>query len=121
VAPGITVLGDAVELRRVFINLLENALRYARSDGTARVDVAAEVQAQKVIVTLRDHGPGVPAEQLPRLIQPFFRGDAARTTASGSGLGLSIVNKAVARMGGQLMLRNHAQGGLVAELVLQRG
>ncbi len=120
-APGIAVLGDAVELRRVFTNLLENALRYARDDGVARVDLTAEVQAQRVIVTLRDHGPGVPAEQLPRLIQPFFRGDAARTTASGSGLGLSIVNKAVARMGGQLMLRNHPQGGLVAELVLQRG
>jgi len=122
VAPGIEVLGDAVELRRVFTNLLENALRYARgADGTARVDVSAEVQAQKVVVTLRDHGPGVPAEQLPRLTQPFFRGDAARTAASGSGLGLAIVNKAVARMGGLLQLRNHPEGGLVAELVLLRG
>ncbi len=122
VAPGIEVLGDAVELRRVFTNLLENALRYARgADGTARVDVSAEVQAQKVVVTLRDHGAGVPAEQLPRLTQPFFRGDAARTAASGSGLGLAIVNKAVARMGGLLQLRNHPEGGLVAELVLLRG
>ena len=118
----IEVLGDAVELRRVFTNLLENALRYARGpDGTARVDVDAEVQAQKVIVTLRDHGPGVPEEQLPRLTQPFFRGDAARTAASGSGLGLAIVNKAVARMGGHLLLRKHPQGGLVAELALLRG
>ncbi|MEN9905428.1 MAG: hypothetical protein RLZZ555_1993 [Pseudomonadota bacterium] len=122
IEPGIVVLGDSVELRRVFTNLLENALRYARGpDGTARVEVDAEVQAQKVIVTLHDNGPGVPAEQLPRLTQPFFRGDAARTAASGSGLGLAIVNKAVARMGGQLLLRNHPLGGLVAELVLLRG
>ena len=122
VAAGTQVLGDAVELRRVFSNLLENALRYARSpDGTARVEVDAEPQAQQVRVTLRDHGSGVSVEQLPHLTQPFFRGDAARTTASGSGLGLAIVNKAVARMGGQLMLRNHPQGGLVAELTLLRG
>ncbi len=120
--PGLLVLGDAVELRRVLINLLENALRYGRGeDGQARVEIEATPQAQKVIVTLRDHGPGVPAEQLPRLTQPFFRGDAARTAAGGSGLGLAIVNKAVARMGGQLLLRNHPQGGLVAELVLLRG
>ena len=118
----IQVLGDAVELRRAFTNLLENALRYARDpDGLARVEVKAELLPHKVIVALRDHGPGVPAEQLPRLTQPFFRGDAARTTASGSGLGLAIVNKAVARMGGHLVLRNHPQGGLVAELTLQRG
>ncbi len=122
IAAGVQVLGDAVELRRVFTNLLENALRYARSpDGVAEVEVEAELQAQQVRVTLRDHGPGASAEQLPHLTQPFFRGDTARTTASGSGLGLAIVNKAVARMGGQLALRNHPQGGLVAELTLLRG
>lgn len=122
IAADTQVLGDAVELRRVFSNLLENALRYARGpDGTARVEVDAELQAQQVRVTLRDHGPGVSAQQLPHLTQPFFRGDAARTTASGSGLGLAIVNKAVARMGGQLVLRNHPQGGLIAELTLLRG
>ena len=72
-------------------------------------------------MTLRDHGPGVSDEQLPRLTQPFFRGDSARTAASGSGLGLAIVNKTVARMGGQLTLRRHPEGGLVAELLLRRG
>ena len=119
---GTQVLGDAIELRRVFSNLLENAQRYARGvDGSARIEVNAELQAQQVRVTLRDHGPGVSTEQLPHLTQPFFRGDAARTAASGSGLGLAIVNKAVARMGGRLTLRNHPQGGLVAELTLLRG
>ena len=122
ISPGTVVLGDAVELRRVFSNLLENALRYGRgADGVAEVEVEAEVQAQKVRVTLRDHGQGVSDEQLPRLTQPFFRGDAARTAASGSGLGLAIVNKTVARMGGQLALRRHPEGGLVAELLLRRG
>ena len=121
IAPGTAVLGDAVELRRVFANLFENALRYGRGlDGYAEVEIDAELLAQKVRVSVRDHGAGVPADQLARLTQPFFRGDTARTTASGSGLGLAIVNKAVARMGGQLTMRNHPDGGLVAELLLRR-
>ena len=104
-------------LRRVFTNLLENALRYARgADGTARVDVSAEVQAQKVVVTLRDHGAGVPAEQLPRLTQPFFRGDAARTAASGSGPGTGHRQQGSGAHGRSVAAAQPPEGGLVAEL-----
>jgi two-component system osmolarity sensor histidine kinase EnvZ len=71
-------------------------------------------------VRLRDHGAGVPPEQLASLIQPFFRGDTARTAAAGAGLGLSIVDKTVQRMGGVLSLTNAANGGLAAHVQLQR-
>jgi len=120
-APDLTVLGDAVELRRVCINLLENALRYGCSgNGMAEVEISAQPQGKWVLLELRDHGPGVDEAQLPRLTQPFFRGDEARTAATGSGLGLAIVERTVARLGGHLTLANASGGGLLAQIRLPR-
>ncbi len=73
-----------------------------------------------MLVKLRDHGPGAPPEQLANLTKPFFRGDSARTAAAGAGLGLSIVDKTVQRMGGIFALANSGSGGLVAHIQLQR-
>jgi len=73
-----------------------------------------------VIVSVRDQGPGVAPGKLAHLTTPFFRGDAARTAASGAGLGLAIVDKAMHRMGGTLELANAPEGGLVAHLRLKR-
>lgn len=118
----INVLADEVELARVISNLLENARRYGKSvdSGVAQVEIAAKSQKNLVFVKLRDHGAGVPAEQLPNLTKPFFRGDSARTAAAGAGLGLSIVDKTVQRMSGAFALANANTGGLVAHLQLQR-
>ena len=118
----LSVLADETELGRVFLNLFENARRYGRGTYTGNADVS--VTAQKagpwVIVSVRDQGPGVGPEKLPQLTTPFFRGDAARTAATGAGLGLAIVEKAMQRMGGSLELANAPDGGLVAHLRLQR-
>jgi len=72
-----------------------------------------------VICTVRDHGPGVAPEKLGQLTTPFFRGDAARTAATGAGLGLAIVDKAMQRMGGQVEIANAPEGGLVVHLRLR--
>jgi two-component system osmolarity sensor histidine kinase EnvZ len=113
------VMGDRVELQRVFTNLLENALRYGKSpNGMAEVDVAAKVSSPWVLVRVRDHGPGVDESVLHRLTQPFFRGDAARTAANGSGLGLAIVSRTVGRLGGRFELANSKSGGLSAHIKL---
>ncbi len=116
------VIGDAVELQRVFANLLENAIRYGRTPGTdkADVEISARVKDKTVLIKFRDRGPGVDAEQLTRLTQPFFRGDTARTSASGAGLGLAIVDKTITRMGGEFALVNTGTGGLAAHIKLQR-
>ena len=116
------VIGDAVELQRVFANLLENAIRYGRTPGTdkAEVEIGARIKDKTVLIKFRDRGPGVDAEQLTRLTQPFFRGDTARTSASGAGLGLAIVEKTIARMGGEFALANTGTGGLAAHIKLQR-
>lgn len=119
----LNVLADEVELARIISNLLENARRYGKtpdSAGITHVDIAAKGNENWVLIKVRDHGPGVPAEQLANLTKPFFRGDLARTAAAGAGLGLSIVDKTVQRMGGVFALANSSAGGLVAHVQLQR-
>ncbi|MFN3495069.1 MAG: ATP-binding protein, partial [Hydrogenophaga sp.] len=116
------VMGDAVELQRVFSNLLENAQRYGRDPktGIATVEIAAKTKDDAVLVKLRDHGMGVSADMLEQLTQPFFRGDASRSAATGTGLGLSIVERAINRMGGRFALANSSTGGLAAHIKLPR-
>ncbi|MDP2017790.1 ATP-binding protein [Hydrogenophaga sp.] len=122
IPPDTVVMGDAVELQRVFANLLENACRYGRDPhtGVARVEIAAKPKDDWVLIKLRDHGQGVDPEILEQLTQPFFRGDVSRTSATGTGLGLAIVDRAIARMGGRFALANSSTGGLSAHLKLQR-
>lgn len=117
----VQVLADAVELRRVFTNLLENAIRYGKSpSGMAEVEVSCQAQGPRWCIEVRDHGSGVHTDELPKLTEPFYRSDEARTSANGAGLGLAIVNKTLARMGGTLVLSNHPHGGLVADIALPR-
>lgn len=116
------VMGDGVELQRIFTNLLENAQRYGREPVTAvcRVEIAAKPKDTWILVKLRDHGNGVPPDVLPQLTQPFFRGDASRSSAKGTGLGLAIVERAVQRMGGRFALANSSTGGLAAHMKLRK-
>ena len=121
--PGdVNVMADDVELGRVFLNLFENARRYGRGTytGVAEVLITHVRAGAWVILTVRDHGPGVAPEKLGQLTTPFFRGDAARTAATGAGLGLAIVEKALLRMGGNLELNNAPDGGLMAHVRLRR-
>ena len=122
VAIDLKVLADEVELSRVFANLFENARRYGRGTETGRADVLVTYNRSGpwVIVSVRDHGPGVAPAKLPQLTTPFFRGDAARTAATGAGLGLAIVEKALQRMGGSLELANASDGGFIVHLRLRR-
>lgn len=120
--PDMRVMGDAVELQRVFSNLLENAVRYGRNpqSGVVHIEIAAKCKDDAVLVKMRDHGKGVKPELLEQLTQPFFRGDAARSDATGTGLGLAIVERAIARMGGRFALANSSTGGLAAHIKLRR-
>lgn len=121
VAPNLLVMADQVELVRVVSNLIENARRYGKTEstGVARIDIAAKARDGWVVMRVRDHGKGVPPEQLAVLTTPFYRGESARTSANGSGLGLSIVEIVMARMGGVFMLSNSPSGGLAAHIKLR--
>lgn len=116
------VLADDIELGRVLQNLFENARRYGRSadTGITRVLVSYARTGPWVILTVRDFGSGADPRQLAQLTTPFYRGDTARTAATGAGLGLAIVDKAVQRMGGTFELANATDGGLMAHIRLKR-
>ena len=118
----VKVMADKVDLVRVLANLLENARRYGKSPdtGISQVDIAVKSRDGWVLIKVRDHGPGVSPTMLNKLTNPFFRGDAARTAATGAGLGLAIAEKTVARMGGAFSLSNGSSGGLAAHIKLRK-
>lgn len=117
------VQADEIELSRVLSNLLENARRYGASpeDGVVRVRIAAaRLRDKGVELRVSDHGPGVSAAQMEQLTRPFYRGDVARTSATGAGLGLAIVAKMVENMGGCLGFTKTPGQGLTAIIRLPR-
>jgi two-component system osmolarity sensor histidine kinase EnvZ len=121
--PGdLDVMADEVELGRVLANLLENARKYGKTEdtGIANVEIAAKARDDRVLMKIRDHGLGVSPTMLGKLTQPFYRGDAARTAATGAGLGLAIVERTITRMGGLFTLANTSSGGLAAHISLPR-
>jgi PAS domain S-box-containing protein len=100
------ILGDYAELEQLFLNLLLNAHEATPAGGMARVELA--VNAGRVIVAVVDTGPGVPAELLERVFDPFFS-----TKERGSGLGLAICASIVQTHGGRLKAANREVGGAV--------
>jgi len=109
---GIIIAARANALRRVFLNLMDNAVKYG---GDAEVSVGRH--GSDVAVRVRDHGPGIPPDQLENVLKPYFRLEGSRSRATGgTGLGLAIAANLVAAQGGRLKLRNHPEGGLEAEV-----
>lgn len=103
----------ALRIRSAIANLVENALRYA---GQARVTLAREEDL--IRLTVDDDGPGIAEENLKTVFEPFRRLDASRSRESGgAGLGLAIVRRALEGLG-DVTLRNRAEGGLRAEIVI---
>jgi two-component system OmpR family sensor kinase len=103
------VLGDAFALRRVFENLIANALTHGASGGWVGVTerVVPRPTGSTIEVTVADRGPGVSAEEQSRIWQPFVRGDkSALGPHRGFGLGLSIVRETVARHGGTVSVES---------------
>jgi two-component system sensor histidine kinase KdpD len=95
---------DAAQLERAFANLLENARRYS---GDAPVSVNASLVGQKVVVSVVDHGPGIPPAERERIFEPFYRGRMAGDERwTGSGLGLAIARGFVEGNGGTLTVQS---------------
>jgi signal transduction histidine kinase len=105
-------------LRRVVGNLVDNALAFATD-----VEIAVEPATNgHVAVVVRDRGPGIPPEELARVLQPFRRLEASRSRATGgTGLGLAIADQLTQALGGRLTLANRAGGGLEARVALPAG
>jgi two-component system phosphate regulon sensor histidine kinase PhoR len=113
----VLVRGDRDELVRVAENLIENALKYGASDNPVEVSLAR--RGDNGVVTVRDHGPGVGPEHLPRLTERFYRVEAGESRAKGgTGLGLAIVKHILARHRGRLTIESRAGEGATFSAIL---
>jgi len=106
-ASGVVVRGNEGHLRRLVINLLDNALKFTPPRGKIGVEVARE--GSRAILRVADTGPGIDSAEMPLIFQRFFRGN--RFAGEGAGLGLSLCHEIVRLHGGEITAANRAAGG----------
>ena len=111
------VWGDPVRLEQVMVNILKNSLDAISSSLTRKIIISVRPLPTKVVIVVRDSGPGIATEDLERLFEPFFSG---RKDEKGLGLGLSISLGIVKDFGGTIRMANHPEGGAVATVELRR-
>ncbi len=115
----VNVRGDAELLRRALENIARNATRHTAPD--TGVEIALRADKDFLILSARDHGPGVPDEELEAIFRPFYRVEGARERAEtdrGTGLGLAIAERAASAHGGRISAHNAEGGGLQVEIFL---
>lgn len=123
-----SVNADAEQLRRVFINLIDNALKFTPQGGTVKVQVTASPNAEArkslgaghwVVASVRDTGTGIPPEDLSRIFERFYRSDKARARATGgAGLGLAIVKSIVDAHAGKIWAESELGKGTLIRVAL---
>lgn len=117
VAESVAPLADHMLLERAVGNMLRNSIRYG---GGEKISLTALRQGDEVVITIADQGPGVPAESLKHLGEPFFRPEASRSRSfGGAGLGLAIVKSCVTACQGTMVIRNRVPHGLEIEIRLK--
>jgi two-component system, OmpR family, sensor histidine kinase CpxA len=118
IPPGLTVMADELLLERALSNVIRNSFRYAPE--TQAVEIEAKARSKNTVaLSISDRGPGVPAEALENLGEPFFRPEASRSRSLGGvGLGLAIVKTCVEAMGGAVEMQNNVGGGFRVTVVL---
>jgi signal transduction histidine kinase len=120
VPPGLPALrGDADQLRRVLLNIVENALKFTPPGGQVELSAALEHQGW-VTLEIEDTGAGIPPEALPHVFERFYRADLSRTRPSwhmgGSGLGLSLARELVEAHGGTIAISSSVGQGTTVTL-----
>ena len=123
--PPLRVLGDRDELVRVAENVIENAIKYGESGQKVEIELrqldAIEGRMQAVELSVRDYGPGIASEHLPRLTERFYRVDpTASRQQGGTGLGLAIVKHIVNRHGGRLAIESERGRGTIVRIILPK-
>lgn len=107
-------LGRPFALKRAFTNLIENAIKYATPP-----EIELSCSEKALVVAIRDHGPGIPAEALDRVFNPYYRLDKSRNRMTGGvGLGLTAAQAIIRGHGGEIVLDNRPGGGLEALVTL---
>ena len=107
------VTADPRRLKQVVLNILDNAAKYGRSGRS--IEVACVQEGEYVRISVRDHGPGIAAEDLPHVKERFYKG---RGKERGSGIGLAVCDEIVARHSGRLKVENAPGGGALVTVLL---
>lgn len=102
------VLFDPIRLQQVLVNLLRNALDAVRGRPDARIEIAAQVDGERIELSVEDNGPGIPVQDLPHLFDPFY---TTKPTGEGLGLGLAVSLAIAREYGASLEADNRAAGG----------
>jgi signal transduction histidine kinase len=106
--------GRPFALKRAFTNLIDNAVKYGKAP---QIELSREEGS--LVVAIKDHGPGIPADALDSVFRPYYRIDKSRNrTTGGVGLGLTVAQAIVQGHGGEIILKNRPEGGLEARITL---
>lgn len=103
------VLADPLRLRQSILNLVSNAIKYGRGDQPITIKI--QQSEGNATIEVRDHGPGIPAEQMDRLFVPFDRLGADKSNQKGSGVGLSVTKQLIELMGGTISVTSEVDAG----------
>ena len=109
IEPGAVILGDRIELARVFYNILDNAIKYTPHNGT--ISVSGEISSNKYLITIRDNGIGISKDAIDKIFDPFFRGDDGSRSTNGAGLGLTLSKKIVENHDGIITAKGEQNKG----------
>ncbi|MEI5995085.1 sensor histidine kinase [Candidatus Enterococcus mansonii] len=118
---GSYVLADRMQLNRVFVNLIENSLKFKAIDRPLLIQINVSTHSKMVEIQIVDNGQGISAEQLPFVFDHFYRGEEARpTNTGGSGLGLAIVKQIIDMHEGQVMIESELHQGTTVRILLRK-
>lgn len=113
---GVIVDIDADRIEQILENLFQNAMRYTPEGST--IDIAIYPKGELAILTVRDHGPGIPEDKLETIFDRYYQLNCMENPENGGqGMGLTIARRLARVHGGNLLVRNHQKGG--AEFVLE--
>lgn len=114
-----TIHGSEELLYRAIENVIRNATHYTGKGSVVDITLHSREDGSWAEISVRDHGPGVPEEDLGELFRPFYRvGESRDRHSGGSGVGLAIAEQAIKLHGGNIAARNHAEGGLLVTIRL---
>lgn len=110
---------DYLQMDQVLTNLLENAARYTPSESAIEIDVQVQVAHEELVISIADHGPGIPPTDIERIFDKFYRVlGVQRNGTIGSGLGLAVCRGLVEAHGGHIWAENREEGGAVFRFTL---
>jgi signal transduction histidine kinase len=113
------IKADKVLFEVLVKNILENAIRYNPDDQS--VSVAVEESPNDYLIRIRDHGPGIPEDELDKVTEPFYRTSQSRTRESGGfGLGLYLCKQIIEAHQGSMVIKNHEEQGIIVVLSIPK-